>query len=56
MKVLLVMIQSSDIMGHVFPDDPNTIHYVKDGVRHESSINEVDYIVIEELEIAQEEV
>lgn len=55
-KVLIVLIPELEEIGHINPDDPRTVHYVKDGVKHESSIKETDYVVLEEIEIAQEEI
>lgn len=56
MKVLIVLIHELDEIGHIDPNEPNTVHYVRDGVKHESSIKETDYMVLEEIEIAQEEI
>lgn len=55
-KVLIVLIHELDEIGHIDPNNPRTVHYVKDGVKHESSIKETDYMVLEEIEIAQEEI
>lgn len=54
--VMIVAIPELDVIGHIFPDKPRIVHYVKDGVKHESSIKEEDYIVLEEVEISQEEI
>lgn len=56
MKILIVFIHEVEEIGHIDPEKPRTVHYVKDGMKYESSIKKSDYTVIEEIEIAQEEI
>lgn len=56
MKLLIVLIHELEEIGHIDPSAPNVVHYVVNGVKHESTIKKADYTVIEEIEIAQEEI
>lgn len=56
MKLYIVLIHELEEIGHVYPDKPNVVHYVADGVKHESTIKPANYTIIEEIEIAQEEI
>lgn len=56
MEVWLVWILGTEIMGHVFPEKPTQVHYLKDNVSHTSSIKKSAYDIIEIIKIAKEDV
>jgi hypothetical protein len=54
-KVLVVWIVGTETIGHVFPDSPNIVHYLKGRVPYEQQIKKSAYEVIEEVTIIPEE-
>lgn len=55
MEIWLVWILGTEIVGHMFPDKPNTVHYLVDSVPHTSSIKKSEYEVIEKITISKED-
>ena len=56
MEVWLVWIIDLDVMGHIFPEKENEVHYVIGRVSHTSTIKKNNYNVVEKIKISKEDV